>query len=69
MGGEPVGSITWVYDGEKFVDGVFEAAPVEIVRLPIDPRGRLVAAPVQIVRVPVDTTAWVTRAEPGKAGR
>jgi hypothetical protein len=22
--GEPVGSITWVYDGEKFVDGVFE---------------------------------------------
>ncbi len=24
MGGEPVGSITWVYDGEKFVDGVFE---------------------------------------------
>lgn len=26
MGGEPVGSITWVYDGEKFVDGVFEVA-------------------------------------------
>ncbi len=26
MGGEPVGSITWVYDGEKFVDGVFEIA-------------------------------------------
>jgi hypothetical protein len=24
MGGEPVGSITWIYDGEKFVDGVFE---------------------------------------------
>lgn len=24
MGGEPVGGITWVYDGEKFVDGVFE---------------------------------------------
>jgi hypothetical protein len=24
VGGEPVGSITWVYDGEKFVDGVFE---------------------------------------------
>ena len=24
MGGEPVGAITWVYDGEKFVDGVFE---------------------------------------------
>jgi RNA polymerase subunit RPABC4/transcription elongation factor Spt4 len=24
MAGEPVGSITWVYDGEKFVDGVFE---------------------------------------------
>ena len=23
-GGEPVGAITWVYDGEKFVDGVFE---------------------------------------------
>jgi hypothetical protein len=24
VGGEPVGTITWVYDGEKFVDGVFE---------------------------------------------
>ena len=24
MGAEPVGKITWVYDGEKFVDGVFE---------------------------------------------
>jgi hypothetical protein len=24
MGGEPVGAITWIYDGEKFVDGVFE---------------------------------------------
>ena len=24
MGGEPVGRITWVYDGEKFVDGVYE---------------------------------------------
>jgi hypothetical protein len=22
-GGEPVGAITWAYDGEKFVDGVF----------------------------------------------
>jgi hypothetical protein len=25
MGGEPVGPLTWAYDGEKFVDGVFEA--------------------------------------------
>jgi ribosomal protein S27E len=24
LGGEPVGSVTWVYDGERFVDGVFE---------------------------------------------
>lgn len=24
MAAEPVGKITWVYDGEKFVDGVFE---------------------------------------------
>src|SRR4051794_29179970 len=24
MGGEPVGAITWIYDGERFVDGVFE---------------------------------------------
>ena len=24
MGGEPVGALTWAYDGEKFVDGVFE---------------------------------------------
>jgi hypothetical protein len=24
MGGEPVGRITWIYDGEKFVDGVYQ---------------------------------------------
>jgi hypothetical protein len=24
VGGEPVGAVTWIYDGEKFVDGVFE---------------------------------------------
>ncbi len=24
MGGEPVGKISWCYDGEKFVDGVYE---------------------------------------------
>lgn len=24
MGGEPVGKLTWCYDGEKFVDGVYE---------------------------------------------
>src|SRR6188472_1890421 len=24
MGGEPVGKLTWVYDGEKFIDGVYE---------------------------------------------
>ncbi len=24
MGGEPVGAITWAYDGEKFVDGVYD---------------------------------------------
>jgi hypothetical protein len=26
MGGEPVGRLTWIYDGEKFVDGVYEVA-------------------------------------------
>lgn len=26
LGGEPVGSLTWIYDGEKFVDGVYEIA-------------------------------------------
>jgi hypothetical protein len=26
LGGEPCGAITWVHDGEKFVDGVFEVA-------------------------------------------
>ena len=26
MGAEPVGRITWVYDGEKFVDGVYEVS-------------------------------------------
>jgi hypothetical protein len=29
LGGEPVGSIRWVYDGEKFVDGVFEVSCTE----------------------------------------
>ena len=29
MGAEPVGKITWVYDGEKFVDGVFEVTCTE----------------------------------------
>jgi hypothetical protein len=24
LGGEPVGAVTWLYDGEKFVDGVYE---------------------------------------------
>src|SRR5450432_4257913 len=24
LGGEPTGRMTWVYDGEKFVDGVYE---------------------------------------------
>ena len=28
MAGEPVGKITWVYDGEKFIDGVFEVGCV-----------------------------------------
>ncbi len=26
MAGEPVGAITWIYDGEKFVDGVFQVS-------------------------------------------
>ena len=26
VGGEPVGRISWAYDGEKFVDGVYEIA-------------------------------------------
>jgi hypothetical protein len=26
LGGEPVGKLTWVYDGEKFIDGVYEVA-------------------------------------------
>lgn len=26
MGAEPVGRVTWVYDGEKFVDGVYQVA-------------------------------------------
>jgi hypothetical protein len=26
MGAEPVGRVTWVYNGEKFVDGVFEVS-------------------------------------------
>jgi hypothetical protein len=26
LGGEPVGALTWVYDGERFVDGVFDVS-------------------------------------------
>ena len=29
MGAEPIGRITWVYDGEKFVDGVYEVRCTE----------------------------------------
>lgn len=29
QGGEPVGRVKWVYDGEKFVDGVYEVACAE----------------------------------------
>jgi hypothetical protein len=29
MGGEPVGRVTWVYDGEKFVDGVYDVSCAE----------------------------------------
>jgi len=29
MVGQPVGPVTWMYDGEKFVDGVFEVACAE----------------------------------------
>ena len=28
MGAEPVGRVTWIYDGEKFVDGVFRVTCV-----------------------------------------
>lgn len=29
LGGEPVGRMTWAYDGEKFIDGVFEVRCAE----------------------------------------
>ena len=29
MGGDPVGRITWMYDGEKFIDGVYEVTCAE----------------------------------------
>ena len=29
MGGEPVGRITWIYDGEKFIDGVYHVGCAE----------------------------------------
>jgi hypothetical protein len=32
-GGEPVGTLTWSYDGEKFVDGVFEASCTDCKRV------------------------------------
>lgn len=33
LGGEPVGQLTWVYDGEKFVDGVYEVACADCKQL------------------------------------
>ena len=33
LGGEPVGAITWVHDGEKFVDGVFEVSCADCKQL------------------------------------
>jgi hypothetical protein len=33
MGGEPVGRITWAYDGEKFVDGVYQVSCAECQHL------------------------------------
>jgi len=33
IGGEPVGPVTWVYDGEKFIDGVFEASCAQCQRV------------------------------------
>jgi hypothetical protein len=32
IGGEPVGALSWVYDGERFVDGVFEVACADCQR-------------------------------------
>jgi hypothetical protein len=26
MGGEPIGRVAWVYDGEKFIDGVYQVS-------------------------------------------
>jgi hypothetical protein len=33
MGGEPVGSLTWAYDGEKFVDGVYRVSCADCQRV------------------------------------
>jgi len=33
VAGEPVGTLVWSYDGEKFVDGVFEAACADCKRV------------------------------------
>lgn len=33
IAGEPVGAFSWVYDGEKFIDGVFEVTCAECLRL------------------------------------
>lgn len=42
MGGEPVGKLVWAYDGEKFVDGVFEVTCAsckgQVLRADICPR-------------------------------
>jgi len=33
MGAEPVGRISWVYDGEKFVDGVYQVSCADCARV------------------------------------
>src|ERR1700712_3217459 len=33
LGGEPVGKLSWGYDGEKFVDGVYEITCAECRQL------------------------------------
>lgn len=56
MAGEPVGPVVWVYDGEKFVDGVFHVACSDCSRVVFSdescPRCNAMAGLAEALRTP-----------------
>jgi hypothetical protein len=59
IGGEPVGTVTWAYDGEKFVDGVFEVSCADCQRsLFADDRCPRCDAPGALPAILAATNRW-----------